>query len=140
MASDQQDETTGQADPKFVHTQRTWKRKFSDAFAGIAIGMRGQSSFAVHGTFLILGIALGCFLQLEAWRWVAFLLTSSLVLCLELINSAIESLAPAITDRIDHRIDCALKIASGAVLVAAIFSVIIGLIVFGPPLWQLWPR
>jgi len=138
VASDQQDEITRQDHPKFVHTKRTWVRKFSDAFSGVALGTYGQSSFVVHGTFLGLGTLLGFYLQLEAWRWAAFLLTSGLVLGLELVNSAFESVAPAITDRHDLRIDRALKIASAAVLVAAIFSIVIGLIVFVPPIVESW--
>jgi diacylglycerol kinase len=46
-------------------------------------------------------------------------------------------MARAVTDTYDSNIDQALKIASGAVLVAAGFAVVVGLVVFVPALFQL---
>lgn len=111
---------------------RTWRAKFSDAFIGVAWGVAGQSSFLVHSAACIAVVLAGLWLGLEPWQWTAVLLVSGLVVCLELINSAIEALAPAVTQKYDPQIDRCLKIASGAVLVAAGVAVLVGLIVFLP--------
>lgn len=111
---------------------RTWRAKFSDAFIGVAWGVAGQSSFVVHGAACIAVVLAGFWLGLEPWQWTAVLVVSGLVVCLELINSAIEALAPAVTQKYDPQIDRCLKIASGAVLVASGVAVLVGLIVFLP--------
>lgn len=119
---------------------RTWRAKFRDAFIGVAWGVAGQSSFAVHGVALVAVVLVGLWLGLEPWQWTAVLLASGLVIGLELVNSAIEALAPAVTRQYDPQIDRCLKIASGAVLVAACCAVIVGLIVFLPLLRaKFWP-
>lgn len=114
---------------------RTWRAKFSDAFIGVAWGVAGQSSFVVHGTAFSAVVLIGLWLGLEPWQWTAVLLASGLVVCCELVNSAIEAMAPAVTRQYDSQIDRCLKIASGAVLVAAGVAVAVGLLVFLPPLW-----
>jgi diacylglycerol kinase len=121
----------------FQPPPRTWLNKFQDAFAGVYLGIVGQSSFLVHGLAFSVVIVLGFVLQIEAWQWAAVLLTSGLVISLELVNSAIENLARATTVQYNAHIDRALKIASAAVLVAAMISIGIGLLVFLHPLWKL---
>ncbi len=111
---------------------RTWRAKFSDAFIGVAWGVAGQSSFLVHGAACVAVVLAGLWLGLEPWQWTAVILVSGLVVCLEFVNSAIEALAPAVTRQYDPQIDRCLKIASGAVLVAAGVAVVVGLIVFLP--------
>ncbi|MBL8891196.1 MAG: diacylglycerol kinase [Planctomycetaceae bacterium] len=121
----------------FEPPPRTWLNKFQDAFEGVYLGTAGQSSFIVHGLAFLVVLLLGVTLQIEAWQWTVVLLVSGLVVSLELVNSAIESLARAVTDEYHPCIDQALKIASAAVLIAALVSVFVGLIVFVPPLWKL---
>jgi len=120
----------------FTPPPRTWVRKFSDAGIGIWWGVCGQSSFLVHGICFAAVALLGLGLGIQAWQWVAVLLASALVMSLELVNSAVETLARAVTDRFDGHLDRALKISSGAVLLAALFAVMVGAVVFLPPIWQ----
>jgi diacylglycerol kinase len=92
----------------------------------------------VHGAAFLAVVVLGGVLRIEAWQWVAVLLASGLVVTLELVNSALENMARAVTIHHDSNIDRALKIASGAVLVAAGVAVAVGMVVFGPLLWRYW--
>lgn len=121
----------------FEPPPRTWLNKFQDAFEGTYLGIVGQSSFIVHGLVFVAVVLLGVTLQIEAWQWTVVLMVSGLVVSLELVNSAIESLARAITDEYHTCIDQALKIASAAVLIASLTAVLVGLIIFIPPLWKL---
>lgn len=116
---------------------RTWINKFQDAFAGIYLGVVGQSSFIVHSWVFVAVVLLGVALRIEAWQWTVVLLVSGSVVSLELVNSAIESLARSITNEYHPSIDQALKIASAAVLIAALTAILVGLIIFLPPLWKL---
>ena len=62
------------------------------------------------------------------------LLCIALVLSLELLNSAIESLANAVDPSHNHDIGKALDIASGAVLTASLDAAVVGTIIFLPRL------
>lgn len=107
----------------------TWLGKFGCAFRGVWVGVRDQSSFAVH-----LPVA-GAVLAYAWWRavtwteWLILLLCVTTVLTAEMFNSSLEHVARAITLEYDERIRDALDIASGAVFVAVIGAVTVGVLV-----------
>jgi diacylglycerol kinase len=115
---------------EFQPTQRSWKAKFRDAFAGIAIGVRGQSSFRVHLLFAAAVIVLGAILQINRVEWRLLVLCITAVLTAELFNSALERMAKAIDSRRNPELGAALDIASGAVLLAAAGAAIVGAEIF----------
>ena len=121
-----------------VDRPRSWSAKFANAVRGVGLGAAGQSSFAVHGVAILVvaGCAVG--LGVSPVEWCALLLCIGLVLTAELINSAIEHLARAVTEEHHPLVGAALDIASGAVLVAALISVLIGGVVFIPRLLAIW--
>ncbi len=109
-----------------------WLKKFDNASRGIVAGIKGQSSFAVHLPVALLVIIAAAWFQVTTIEWLVLLLTIALVLTAELINSAVESLARAITQEHHPQIGRALDIAAGAVLVASLFAIVIGLVIFWP--------
>ena len=109
---------------------RTWRDKFADAFSGVWLGVEGQNSFVVHLGCLAIVLAAAGVSCAAPWHWVALLSVSALVICSELFNSAMEAMARAVTDEYHSEIDRALKVASGSVLVAAGFAVVVGVVVF----------
>ena len=110
--------------------RRSWPRKFRDAFRGVAVGVRAQSSFRVHFLFTALVIAAAALLRAGWIEWVVLLVCIAVVLTAEMFNSALESLAKAITDKHDPRLADALDTGSAAVLVASIGAALVGAIVF----------
>lgn len=114
----------------------SWRRKFRPAVVGITQSMRSQSSFWLHVPIAAVVIALAAWLRLEAWRWVAIVISIALVFSAELFNTSIEQLAKVLHPDHDERIGGALDAAAGAVLVAAIAAAVVGVIVFALPLWQ----
>jgi len=116
---------------------RPWKRKFADAFRGLREGTRGESSFVVHCVAAAAVLAAAAMLRMDAVEWCVLLLCIAGVLTAETFNSALESIARAVTDRENSHIRDALDIASGAVLTAALASVAIGVVLFGHRAGQL---
>ena len=110
---------------------RPWKQKFGDAFRGIREGVRGGSSFVVHFIVAAAVTAAAAALRMHAAEWCILLLCIVGVLAAELFNTALESLARAITEGKNAHIRDALDIASGAVLTAAGGSVVVGFVLFG---------
>jgi diacylglycerol kinase len=94
------------------------------------IGVRGQSSFAVHLPMAVLVVVAGFVLRVELVEWCVLVLAIAVVLAAELFNSALESLAKAIDVEHNLHLADALDVGSAAVLVAALGAVIVGAIVF----------
>lgn len=124
--------------PIFQPKPRTWLAKFADAFSGLLLGVRGQSSFVVHFFFAFVAFFLAFFLRVSLTELAILAVATGMVLSLELINSALEILCKAVTDLEDSRIDQCLKISSASVLIAAFFSIVVGLSIFGPRLLPLF--
>lgn len=121
----------------FVRTQRSWPRKFADACRGIKIAMRAEVSFYVHLFSMAIVLLLASISQLTTTAWCLIVLCTVIVLSAEMLNTSIEQLARAVSDRTNKDIRNALDIASGAVLLTAIAAVIIGILVIGQPLWKM---
>ena len=111
---------------------KTWSSKFSNAFAGITKGIRGQNSFYVHIPSAIAVITISVILQLDAIRLSLLLLCIGIVMTAELFNSSLESLATAITREENPSIGDALDIASGAVLGSVVCAVLVGAVILLP--------
>jgi diacylglycerol kinase len=111
-------------------SERSWARKFRDAFRGVKEGIRDQSSFRVH--FFAAGAvsAAAAALRASLTEWCLLLLSIIAVLTAELFNSALESMAKAITRESDPHLGTSLDIGSAAVLVASLGAAIVGAVVF----------
>ena len=109
---------------------RTWLDKFAGAFHGVAVGVRGQTSFAVHGTFVVLVISAAGLCHVSLTEWCLLLLCMTLVLTSEMFNSALETLAKAIDRQHNPYLADGLDMASGAVLLASLGASIVGSIIF----------
>lgn len=106
---------------------RHWSLKFRNAFRGIRVGIRGQTSFYAHFAITTLVFIAALALQVSLIEWCVLLLCMGLVLSAELFNSCIEFMAKAITSEHHPYLRDALDTASGAVLMASIFAAIVGM-------------
>lgn len=113
------------------YRERSWPEKFRDAFRGVKQGVRGQSSFFVHFFVAAAVVMTAAILGMELTKWCLLLLCITIVLTAEMFNSALESLAKAVTHRPDAHVGRALNIGSAAVLIAAIGASVVGTIIFG---------
>lgn len=113
---------------------RSFRAKFQDAFRGLGLGIRGQSSFVVHFVFTFLVLLGAVLLGINACQWCLLILSITIVLAAELFNSALEMLAKAVDEQHNEQLGAALDIASAAVLMSAIGAAIVGLLIFVPPL------
>lgn len=109
---------------------RRWRRKFQEAFHGLKLGVRGQSSFFGHFFFTALTIALAVTLDCTLIEWCLLIGCIGLVLTAEMINSSIETLFKGLEESGQQRIQGCLDIAAGAVLIASGTALLIGGIIF----------
>lgn len=75
-------------------------------------------------------IVAGFFFKITEIEWLIVLLASALVLSLEALNSAIERVCDLYSEEKNLKIKVIKDISAGAVLIAAIFALAIGVIVF----------
>lgn len=111
---------------------------FKYAWAGISYALQTQRNFRVHLFIGALAIALGVFLHLPPIETAVIGLTSGLVLALELLNTAIESVVDLTVKQSYHELakiakDC----AAGAVLISALTAVLVAGVLLLPPLLAL---
>jgi diacylglycerol kinase len=111
-------------------SERSWPRKFRDAFRGMKAGVRGQSSFFAHFFMTAAVIVAAVVLRVDMIEWCILLTCITIVLTAEMFNSALESMAKAVTGEIDPHLGNSLDISSGAVLVASIGAAIVGSVIF----------
>ena len=85
----------------------------------------------------IIAIILGFILHLTTLEFTIVLLAISLVISMELINTAIEYVVDMAMPEIHPLAKASKDVASGAVLVSAIISLIIGIIIYIPKIIEL---
>lgn len=117
--------------------RRSLIARFRCAFRGVSLGMVREANFRWHLAAATTVVVLGILLRSTAVDWCLLALASAAVMSAELMNSAIEHLAEAVTQDQDERLRDALDIASGAVLLMAAGAAAVGLGVFGHRLWSL---
>lgn len=108
---------------------------FKYAWCGISYAFQTQRNFRIHLCVCALAIALGIVLHLTPVEIAVIAITSGLVLALELLNTAIESLVDLTVKQTYHELakiakDC----AAGAVLVSAFVALVVAAMLLLPPL------
>ncbi|AFZ60020.1 diacylglycerol kinase family protein [Anabaena cylindrica FACHB-243] len=108
---------------------------FKYAWAGISYSFQTQRNFRIHLSVCAFAIGLSIFLHLQSVEIAIIAITSGLVLTLELVNTAIESLVDLTVKQTYHDLakvakDC----AAGAVLVSALVSLLVAATLLLPPL------
>ena len=92
----------------------------------------------IHLGVGMMAIAAGIVFKITAYEWLAIVIVISFVMILEILNTAIETLVDLYTEEYHHLAKVAKDTAAGAVLVAAIMSVCVGLIIFLPKIVQMF--
>lgn len=111
-------------------------KSFFYAFSGIVSTIKTERNMRIHLTCVIymLGfLLLGDFFVLTKGDWCALLIACALVISGEIINTAVENVVDMVTKEYNEYAKKAKDAASGAVLVNAVFAVIIGVVVLFQP-------
>jgi diacylglycerol kinase (ATP) len=74
----------------------------------------------------------GFFLKLTAFEWIAIVIVAGGVFAAEAFNTSIEALSDTLTPEYSKNIKQVKDFAAGAVLVATLTSIIVGLTIFLP--------
>lgn len=115
------------------------KKLISDRIKSIGYGFEGlkilileEPNALIHSVITLIVVIAGFYFEVSNTEWIALLFAIGLVFGLELINTAIENLCNLISIERNEQIKKIKDLSAAAVLVAAVISVIIGVIVFIP--------
>lgn len=111
---------------------------FRYAWAGVKYAFLTQRNFRIHTIVGSLAISLAIYTQVEPVAIALVTLTSALVMVLELLNTALESVVDLTVGQSYHELakiakDC----AAGAVLISAVAAVLVGSFILIPALWSM---
>lgn len=109
---------------------------FRFAFSGLWYALRTQRNTRIHLIVAAVVIALGVWLNLSPSQWAVLTLTIGFVLVSEMLNTVAETLVDLVSPGYHPLAKTVKDVTAGAVLLTAIVSVIVGLLVLGPPLWE----
>lgn len=107
---------------------------FRFAFSGLWYVLRTQRNVRVHLMIAIGVTGLGLWLGLSLTQWAILTLTVGFVLVSEVLNTVAETLVDLVSPGFHPLAKVVKDVTAGAVLLAAIISVIVGLLVLGMPL------
>lgn len=107
-------------------------KSFGYAFQGIFDTVRKERNIKIHLFATVCVIIAGILLHITKAEWITCLILFGLVISLELVNTAIESVVDLVTEERRPLAKRAKDAAAGAVLVSAIFAAVIGLMIFIP--------
>lgn len=121
----------------FIAFFRSRTQSFRFAVSGWWYVFRTQRNAWIHATASILVILLSFWLRIERYEWAIILLAISIVWTAEFLNTALEAVVDlASQQEYNHLAKRGKDIGAAAVLIAATASVLIGVLILGPPLWD----
>lgn len=109
---------------------------FRYAFAGWWYVLRTQRNAWIHALASILALILAAWLSLPLQDWAILLLTIALVWTTEFFNTALEAIVDLISPKQHPLAKVGKDVAAAAVLISALASILVGILLMGPPLVQ----
>ena len=107
---------------------------FRYAFSGWLFVIKSQRNAWIHSVFSVLVLAVSFWLKLTLVEYAIIILTIAMVWTAEFLNTALEAVVDLASPQ-DHPLAKVGKdVGAAAVLIAALASILVGLLLLGPPL------
>ena len=107
-------------------------KSFRYALEGISLAINSDQNVRFHILAGCLAISLAFLLQISRIEFLMILLAIFFVVMAEMVNTAIEEMTNLIKKEHSREAQIAKDIAAGSVFIAALFSVVVALLVFIP--------
>ena len=105
---------------------------------GVRYTFRSQRNARIQAVIAGFAVIAGLVLRISGTEWAVIALLITLVIGLELLNTAIEALVDLASPAFHPLAKIAKDAAAGAILLVVLGSVAAGLIIFLPRLWRLF--
>lgn len=107
---------------------------FKHVFNGVSVLWKEEHNARIHIITSFIVLTLSFLLNLSSTEWLIILVLIALVLSLEIINTAIENICDYISPEWHQAIKKIKDLSAAAVFLAAMISVVCGIIIFLPKL------
>lgn len=111
-------------------------QSFKYAFRGLVF-LWTEANFRIHVFSLIAVLFVGFAFDISVFEWMWILFSSALVLITEAINTVLEKTLDYIQPEQDTRVGRLKDMSAAFVLMAALNSIIVGIIIFSPKIIEL---
>ncbi|HFI0936413.1 TPA: diacylglycerol kinase family protein [Streptococcus suis] len=124
------------------NSKNRWKNReliasLEFAVTGLFTAFKEERNMRKHLASAILVVLAGLIFQVTVTEWLFLLLSISLVIAFEIVNSAIENVVDLASDyHFSMLAKNAKDMAAGAVLFVSGFALLTGLIIFVPKIWD----
>lgn len=112
-------------------------KSFSHALNGIIALLKKEHNARIHLVAAISATILGIVLKINTTEWISIVIVIGLVILTELFNTTIERLADLVEPNRNDLIRQVKDYSAGAVLIAAIVSLVVGGLIFIPKILDL---
>ncbi len=102
------------------------------AFTGAMLLLKTEPSIQVQAGIAVVMTFLGFYFNISSTEWILQIFAIGLVMSIEGLNTTIEAVADFIHPDFHNKIGFIKDVAAGAVFIAAVTAVIIGLIIYIP--------
>ena len=114
------------------YKQQGFNNTFKNARKGFNLALKSEINIRVHVVVATLVLLLAVYLKFSAIEFCIVLFAIALVICCEMLNTAIEFALDSIYhNKYSRMVGMAKDISAGAVMFATIISVFIGVILYG---------
>ena len=113
-------------------------RSFGYAFKGVAYATKTQLNFRIHLGAALIAVAMGLYFHISQHEWLWIGLCITIVLVIEIFNTMIETLTDFVSPGYNEKAGRIKDMSAGAVVIAAAFALIVGLVIYLPKLLLLF--
>ncbi len=107
-------------------------KSFSHALRGIKVMLATQHNTWIHVVLMVLVLVLGFYFNIQPLEWIAIVFAIGLVFITESINTAIEFDIDLTSPEFHPFARDTKDVAAGAVLLACMTALIVGIVIFAP--------
>lgn len=120
-----------------MHKNGNFYSSLINAFNGLKHCVVSEKNARFHLLATLLVVVVGSVLHLSITDWLFLLLAISMVWIAELFNTAMEFLFDIVNPELNPKVKFAKDMSAAAVLIAALFSLVVGCLILIPPIYQL---
>ena len=110
---------------------------FAAAWQGILYIIRTQPNVWIELAAFAVVLLAGAWFAISALEWAVLALTVVMILALEAVNTAVETVVDLVSPHYHPLAKIAKDTAAGAMILAVLGSVVVAACIFGPRLWAL---
>ncbi|MFA5360640.1 MAG: diacylglycerol kinase family protein [Candidatus Paceibacterota bacterium] len=115
---------------------KKWFQSVLNAFQGIKYAC-SQQNFFLMILLAIVSLGFGFWLKISYYEWLAIIIVIGSVLSLEMLNTMVETTLDIIEPNESSKVKQIKDIIAGAVLIACLMALIIGILIFLPKILEL---